>query len=255
MIQKIMDSRTVASLFEGWEESVIWSCLQGVMGDLYADDREHPTCAMAILGDFAYYVGTPSRELVLFKPQGYHSDFVIQVPQNQEWASLIESCYGGRAKKVTRYAIKKEPGIFDRARLRALAGALPEGFHFQLINKKIYDLCTQEEWSRDFVAQYPDYEVFETMGLGVAVMEEDHLVCAASSYSSFQGGIEVEIGTREEYRHRGLATACGAKLILECMDRGLYPSWDARIPWSVKLAEKFGYHYSHDYAAYEIYGF
>ena len=28
-------------------------------------------------------------------------------------------------------------------------------------------------------------------------------------------------------RNRGLASACGAALILECLERGLYPSWDA----------------------------
>lgn len=30
-----------------------------------------------------------------------------------------------------------------------------------------------------------------------------------------------------EYRGRGLSTECGAALILKCLRRGLYPSWDA----------------------------
>ena len=255
MIQKVTDTTTVAPLFADWEESVIWSCLQGVMGDIYADDLEHPTCAMAILGDFAYYVGKPSGELIHFKPDWCKKDFVIMVPQNEAWEPVIYDCYGDKVKKITRYAIKKEPGIFNQENLERLAAGLPEEYHFQLIDEALYQPCLQEEWSRDFVAQYPTWDMFEQLGLGVMVLKDKLPVCGASSYSSFQDGIEVEIVTREEFRHRGLASACGAKLILECMERNLYPSWDARIPWSVKLAEKFGYHFSHEYAAFEIWGY
>ncbi len=44
-----------------------------------------------------------------------------------------------------------------------------------------------------------------------------------------------------------------AKLILECMDRGLYPSWDAHDMRSVALAEKLGYHLDKEYVTYIIY--
>ena len=50
---------------------------------------------------------------------------------------------------------------------------------------------------------------------------------------------------------KGLAYAAGAKLILECLERGLYPSWDAQNKWSAALAKKLGYRYSHTYTVYE----
>ena len=81
---------------------------------------------------------------------------------------------------------------------------------------------------------------------------DGEVVSGASSYSSYTGGIEVEVDTKEEYRRNGLATACAAKLIIECLKRNLYPSWDAQNKWSVALAEKLGYHYSHAYTAYEM---
>lgn len=37
--------------------------------------------------------------------------------------------------------------------------------------------------------------------------------------------------------------------------RNLYPSWDAQNKWSLDLAEKLRYHYSHTYDAYEIWGY
>ncbi|MPM74420.1 hypothetical protein SDC9_121408 [bioreactor metagenome] len=55
-----------------------------------------------------------------------------------------------------------------------------------------------------------------------------------------------------EYRQRGLATVCGARLILEALKRGLYPSWDAFDLRSVALAEKLGYHVDHPYAMYSM---
>ena len=79
-------------------------------------------------------------------------------------------------------------------------------------------------------------------------------MAGASSYTVYQGGIEVEIGTEQSHRRKGLASVCGARLILECLDRGWYPSWDAQNLWSVGLAEKLGYHFDRPYPAWEIYG-
>ena len=81
------------------------------------------------------------------------------------------------------------------------------------------------------------------------------MLAGASSYSTYKEGIEIGIDTREDHRRKGLAYACGAKLILECLKKGIYPSWDAQNKWSVALAEKLGYHISHEYTAYEIMGY
>jgi hypothetical protein len=77
-------------------------------------------------------------------------------------------------------------------------------------------------------------------------------VSGASSYTFYDNGIEIEIDTKCEYRSRGLALACASGLILECLDRGLYPSWDAHDLRSVALAEKLGYHRDQAYVTYII---
>ena len=115
-----------------------------------------------------------------------------------------------------------------------------------------FQLCKDNGWANDLVSQYSDYSKYKELGLGVAVFYQGELVAGASSYSVYDKGIEIEIDTREDYRRKGLAYACGAKLILECLERGLYPSWDAQNPWSLALAEKLGYHFSHEYVAYEV---
>ena len=124
-----------------------------------------------------------------------------------------------------------------------------------MIDQELFDWCKEKEWSRDFVSLYTDYNEYKRLGLGVVALFNGEPVSGASSYSSYEGGIEIEIDTRAEYRRKGLGTACGAKLILECLERGLYPSWDAQNLWSAALAEKLGYQLDHPYTAYEIYGY
>ena len=39
-VYRLNDPQTAAPLFDGWQETLIWSCLQGVMGEIYADSPE-----------------------------------------------------------------------------------------------------------------------------------------------------------------------------------------------------------------------
>ena len=107
-----------------------------------------------------------------------------------------------------------------------------------------------QEWSRDFCAAFDSPADFCARGLGAAALYEGVPVAGAGTYTVYRGGIEVEIDTRKDHRRRGLATACGARLILECLDRGLYPSWDAIDLRSIALAEKLGYHRGEPYTIF-----
>lgn len=253
-IVKLKNPEAAAAIFAGWQETMIYSCLQGVMGEIYADEEEHPASAMAVLADFCFFAGKPIPELAVYILEIYRWDFLIMIPGDDDWAVLIERIYGERAKKVTRYAIKKEEHIWDIDKLRKAVDGLPEGYTLQMIDEKMYHQCWEAEWSRDLVAQFENYAAYRQWGLGAVILQGQEIVAGASSYTSYIGGIEIEIDTREDYRRRGLAYVCGAKLILECLSRGWYPSWDAQNLWSVALAEKLGYHFDHAYSAYEIQG-
>ena len=85
-------------------------------------------------------------------------------------------------------------------------------------------------------------------------VSEGQILSGASCYSTYSRGIEVEIDTHPDHRRKGLAYSCGAAMILECLNRGLYPSWDAANLGSVALAEKLGYHFSHEYPVYYLPG-
>ena len=44
------------------------------------------------------------------------------------------------------------------------------------------------------------------------------------------------------------------KVMADCLlyTSGLYPNWDAANKMSVGLAEKLGYHFSHEYVVYKV---
>lgn len=249
MIFQLSDAAPAAPLFGDWQETMIWSCLSGAMGAVCADDPDSPAAALAVLGDFCFFAGTPCEELVRFPRERLGRRRRILVPQDEGWAELIEACWSA-AEREERYAVKKEPGIFDRDKLERAAASLPPGYRIQPMDRELFHLCRQSRWSEDFTANYQDWAQFERYGLGRLVMREGEPVSGASSYSGWPGGIEVEIDTHPDHRRRGFAYAAAAALILACLDCGWYPSWDAQNPASAALAEKLGYHVSHRYPVY-----
>ena len=246
MLYELTDTSKAAHLFEGWQETLIFSCLQKVMGNIYATNPVNPTSAMACVGCFAFYAGDADKELVRNKPDG----FVIMVPQNKAWEACMEACFP-TAKKISRYAIKKGTK-FDKGLLRSMITELPDGYELKEIDAELYDLCLSDPVMRDFVSSFESKGKFLELGRGVVILKSGRIVAGASSYARYKEGIEIEVDTAEQERRKGLATIACAALILRCLDDGLYPSWDAQNMNSVHLAEKLGYEFDHEYTAYEV---
>ena len=246
MVYELSDTSKVAALFGDWPETLITSCLQKVMGRVYVTDMEQPISALAFAGCFAFFAGEPDKELVAHNLAG----FVIMTPQNGAWAELIEKCLPS-AKKVTRYAIRKDTR-FDTSLLEGIAGTIPEGYELRKIDAEIYDLWLKDPVTRDFVSSFDSKEQYLEIGRGMVLMKNGNIVSGASSYSRYREGIEIEVDTVPEERNKGLAAIVCAALILDCLEEGLYPSWDAQNLTSVHLAEKLGYELDHAYTAYEV---
>lgn len=238
--------------FKDWDETLIWSCLQGYMGKAYTDNLERPTAVSIIIGDFCFLAGKPNTQLVkdLFNECDLES--LLVVPKDEAWYEYIEMAYAKKYEKFMRYAIKKEEEVFDKEKLKSYLDSLPKPFVIKKIDEKLYHQTRNEKWSSDLCSQFKNYKEYELHGLGYVVMDGDIIVSGASSYTVYDKGIEIEIDTKKEYRRQGLALVCAASLILECLKRQLYPSWDAANKESVALAEKLGYHFDREYTTYSI---
>lgn len=244
-----------APVFSGWEETMIWSCLQGIMGSVYIPSGIPPVSAAALLNDFCFLAGEPSPVLAaLALTFAREKGYCLAVPQHTGWIPVMNAVYGGRGNWIERYAIRKDPHCFDLPKLTALTENLPHHYQLRRIDRDLYLQCRNTPWCRDLIAGFPTWEDYHRLGIGCVATDHGIIAAGASSYSRYLTGIEIEIDTKPEYRRQGLATAVGAALILECLREGLYPSWDAASGISVALAEKLGYTFSHAYPTCELIG-
>ncbi|WRS28084.1 GNAT family N-acetyltransferase [Oscillospiraceae bacterium MB08-C2-2] len=249
---KTEEMHKIAPLFEGWNETMIWSCLQGYMGNAWVDSLVSPQSAQIITGDFCFFSGKPNMELVKNIPTSFPSPCLLMAATTEQWFPLIEQQYAQRAEKSIRYAFKKDTQGFDTVQLQRYANNLPSHYSLLPIDEKQYHVTSLEPWSRDLCSQFPTYEDYEKRGLGFVIMEGEKIICGASSYTVYRDGIEIEIDTHPEYRRRGLATVCAANLILKCLEQRLYPSWDAANKESASLAQKLGYISDGEYTVYAV---
>jgi L-amino acid N-acyltransferase YncA len=91
---------------------------------------------------------------------------------------------------------------------------------------------------------------FVERSLGFAIMDHDHVMGVAYSSLVCSRGIEVSIFVEEPYRQKGVATALASKLLVECLNCGWRPNWDAANPESCKLAPKLGFTLVEAYEAF-----
>lgn len=247
-VYQVNDKKTIAPLYAGWEQTMIWSCLQDCMGAAYADDLNKPRSAQIVTGPFCYFAGEVNVDLIQ-NNLDYSFDMI---PQNRLWEEAIEVVYGEKVKRQTRYATKKNKAAFNIPQLQKIVQSLPAPYKFKMIDPLLYEQIMVSDWAADLVENFENSSSFQKNGLGFVVLEGDEIVSGASSYTFYKEGIEVEIDTREDKRRQGLALACGARLILECLDRNLYPSWDAHNKGSLALSEKLGYCFDTEYPTYEF---
>ena len=61
MIYELKETGRATALFAGWQDSVVWSALQGVMGKIYVDSLEKPESGVVMLGDFCFLSGNQNQ--------------------------------------------------------------------------------------------------------------------------------------------------------------------------------------------------
>ena len=192
--------------FKNSQDALVWCCKQGTMGNIYYDNSENPHSAMAVLGDFTYFDGEPSEDFALFWPPSTKKDYRIFVPSDREWEEILEKCYEGKIKKITRYAMKKEHDIFQKEQLQqAIESVLKKEIQLSFIDEKLFYECRKEEWSYDLTGQFADFDTFAKLGIGVVAVKNEEILAGASTYARYDKGIEIEVDTKIQYRRMGLA--------------------------------------------------
>ncbi len=232
---------------------LVRSCLDGCMGEAYGDHPVMPGAAIICIGDFACFGGN------FWSPAARHLAGKLALTKGKTW--LVPAQMGWREHVAywhpkamtdgTRYAVEAK-AAFDTAKLTAIAQSLSDAFNLKPIDAGLYEKAMGEAWSRDWCSQFRDATDYAKRGIGVAALLDGEPIAGASSYVVYNGGIEIQTDTRDDMRRRGLAAACCAKLILDCLVKGVHPSWDAANPASLQLAQKLGYTLKRPYDTWEV---
>ena len=152
-------------LFDGWDETIVWSALDGTMGEIYANRAM--TAACAVLGDFAFLASPGQDEAavqaLLDDVQARTDHALILVAPDEAQFALCRSLVG-EAEIGLRYATRKETGAFDPARLHRFAEDLPAGYALSGMTPEIWAQIREKGgWMRDFISNFADYASFSEL--------------------------------------------------------------------------------------------
>lgn len=259
MIHVKKDERiAMAPLFEGLEDSMVITYLQGFMGDGYIDRFPNPQVGLIISAEYCFFGGDSmlpeAKELAesLFEVTPLDQMVAIYPEKQTGWFDLLMSIEKDHPVSMPRFGIVQRDYEFDHKRLTAIVENLPEGLTLVPFDAELYRQAMSEHWSMAFCEAFASEEDYLTNGFGYAVTDNGKLVSGASTMTVYDGGTETQVATRDGYQGRGLALACAAAFIMECDRRGMRPCWDAANEASLHMAQKLGYEYRGLYMTVEL---
>lgn len=221
--------------------------IDGQMGHAFVDDPSKPTAYRITTGPFWYLAGDAHSDGACEMLKGFPA-FTLLQPCLPDWMELAREIFGDKLIPFDRYSFSTEKlslehvsGIYNgsnyreqiipiSAELATRMGAMPEPY-FE-------------------ISDFDSIDDFLLRGIGFVAMDGDTVMGVAYSSLVYSAGIEVSIFVEEPYRQKGLATALGSRLVMECLQQGLRPNWDAANPESCKLAQKLGFTLIGSYEAY-----
>lgn len=212
------------------------AALQGAFGQRAEFSRGSITDAL-----FVYLGGEPEPESIAEVDKCYRGRPLVCLTKT--WKDQIETHYPGATiynralmKPACRFTIPKNTELPDRYRLTGLDEAAFEKHPFS------------------HGVNYASWAAFQAEGSGAVVYDGGEIVAAASSFLSLNKEVELDVSTKEACRRKKLATACVARMLRDCMERGITVHWDAQNDISRHLAQKFGFEIETEYSVYWLPG-
>ncbi len=155
------------------------------------------------------------------------------------WEELIKAQYPEAAvyrrtmmKPACRFIIPENP-------------ELPEEYRLADMDEAAFE---QHPFSHG--KNYSGWAAFQAEGSGAVIYHGGEIVAAASSFLNVNNEVELDVSTLESHRRKKLATACVARMLQDCMKRGITVHWDAQNDVSRHLAVKFGFEAEQEYPVY-----
>ena len=239
-------------MFKYTDDSVVKSFFEGIFGNAYCDNLDCPKSAVIAAGDFFFVAGNPdfAGEVMKLAKDKKMATFI---PDSTDWFEPLNSC-GKKLLFLERYQTEIPEGGFNVESLQKIKSMifLHDDLKLEPIDEKYYYRALEEEWSEAFVSNFKNYNEFFRHGFGYVITKDGKIISGTSTFSYHNNGVEIEVSTREDYRGKGLAKICSAAFILECINRKVEPSWDARNKASLAISRYMGFEFKGKYVAFEF---
>ena len=225
--------------------ALVYEVLDGrVAGQVFADDPANPRSAMAYNSNgFSFAFGRPDETLA--RPVVEHFWGIGQgalFGSEPAWDGLLERLcapLGARPEARLAFELHGQTPHWD----------VPEGFSLQPITARLAESILDGSGTAGFginpwfvqVAGGP--QGYAAAGLGMALTIGDQIASLCGYCGLGYGETEMEVGTLEAYRGRGLASIACAAFMEQCRARGLRPAYTCssdNLP-SKAVAHKLGY--------------
>ena len=208
------------------------AALQGVFGKRSEFSLGSITDAL-----FVYLDGEPEKESIA----RVDSNFRVRplVCLTKAWEKRIKAKYPDAA--VYRRTMMKPARRFTLPENIEI----PEGYRLAGMDEAAFELHPFSHGEN-----YTCWDAFQAEGSEAVAYADGEIVAAASSFLSLNGEIELDVSTKESHRGKKLATACVARMLRDCMERGITVHWDAQNDASLNLAQKFGFEIETGYSVY-----
>ena len=205
---------------------------QGIFGKQEQYSRSSITDAL-----FVYLDGEPEEESIARVDSRFRNRPLVCLTEN--WEEQIKAKYPETAiyrrtmmKPACRFIIPENTEI-------------PEGYRLTGMDQAAFE---QHPFSHG--KNYFCWDAFRAEGSGAVAYYGGEIAAAASSFLSVNGEVELDVSTLEAHRGKKLATACIARMLQDCMKRGITVHWDAQNDISRHLADKFGFEAEEEYSVY-----
>jgi GNAT superfamily N-acetyltransferase len=221
--------------------------IEGQQGKVFANRPTAPSAYALVVGPFWYFAGD-AHDLSAQALMKEFPPYALLMPSTPGWLETAKVIFGERLLPFTRYSFSSES--LSAEHVDAL---LQNSKYKNAILRIDAELASRLSGQPDSFLDLADFDSaddFADRGLGFALMDGEKMMGLAYSSLVCSEGIEVSLFVDEPYRRQGVATAVSARLLQECLARGLRPNWDAANLESCHLATKLGFAFVNEYTSW-----
>jgi hypothetical protein len=202
------------------------------------DDLANPSAVQLQQGSFTVFAGSPDKQVATAFIEQLKTPCGIQ-PSPANWWQWIREAYPERTVIIQRFSFSHHE--LNREGLQALIDNHPLQHTLRKIDLPAAQLLCHDEWGKYHFMNYHSPEHFMEKSTGYCSMEDGRVAAACTAALVCSKGVELNIITHPDFRKKGLATLVAASLIVDVLEQGLIPHWDAATELSKNLALKLGY--------------